>query len=83
MLAWDYALATLAALGGAVGLWMRSRHAVTLYVLSLVGVIIQFGYVFLATDLLARKGATAMLFPAFILVMAIVQIVVARRVSEG
>lgn len=81
--AWDYALATLAALGGAVALLMRSRHATGLYALSLLGVLIQFGYVFLATDLLARKGAAATLpFPLFIAVMACVQIAVARRAAR-
>lgn len=77
--AWDYALATLAALAGAIALLMRSRHAVVLYVVSLVGVVIQFGYVFLGTDLLAHKGAaTTLPFPAFIAIMGAVQIAVAR-----
>ena len=77
--AWDYALATLAALAGAIALLMRSRHAVMLYVLSLVGVVIQFGYVFVGTDLLAHKGAAATVpFPVFIALMGCVQIVVAR-----
>lgn len=77
--AWDYALATLAALAGAIALLLRSRLALVLYVLSLVGVVIQFGYVFLGTDLLAHKGAAATVpFPAFIALMACVQIVLAR-----
>ena len=77
--AWDYALATLAALAGTLALWMRSRSAMLLYVLSLIGVVIQFGYVFAATDLLAHKGTAATVpFPAFIALMACVQIVVAR-----
>ncbi len=75
---WAYALATLAALAGAIALLMRSRHAVALYVLSLVGVLIQFGYVFVGTDLLAHKGAAATVpFPMFITLMACVQILVA------
>ena len=73
--AWDYALATLAALGGAVALLMRSRQALTLYVVSLVAVVIQFGYVFAGTDLLAHKGAAATVpFPLFIALMGGVQI---------
>lgn len=77
--AWDYALATLAALAGAVALLKRSRQAVVLYVLSLVGVVIQFGYVFAGTDLLAHKGAAATVpFPMFIALMGVVQIVLAR-----
>jgi len=77
--AWDYALATLAALAGAIALLMRSRQAVMLYVLSLIGVVIQFGYVFVGTDLLAHKGAAATVpFPMFIVLMGCVQIVLAR-----
>lgn len=77
--AWDYALATLAALAGAIALCLRSRHAVALYALSLVGVVIQFGYVFIGTDLLAHKGVAATVpFPLFIVLMGCVQIVLAR-----
>lgn len=81
--AWDYALATVAALGGAIALWMRSRHALLLYVGSLVGVVIQFGYVFGATDLLAHKGAAATVpFPLFIGLMGVVQIGVTRLAAR-
>lgn len=81
--AWDYALATLAALAGAVALLMRSRLSVLLYVLSLVGVVIQFGYVFAGTDLLAHKGAAATVpFPLFIALMGVVQIVLARMAAR-
>lgn len=81
--AWDYALATLAALAGAIALLLRSRHALWLYGLSLAGVVIQFGYVFAATDLLPHKGAAATLpFPLFIAAMACVQIAVARLAAR-
>jgi hypothetical protein len=81
--AWDYALATLAALAGAIALLMRSRQAVVLYVLSLIGVVIQFGYVFVGTGLLAHKGAAAtVLFPMFIALMACVQVVQARFAAK-
>ena len=81
--AWDYGLATLTALAGAIALLMRSRQAMMLYVLSLVGVVIQFGYVFVGTDLLAHKGAAATVpFPMFIALMAGVQIVLARFAAK-
>lgn len=81
--AWDYALATLAALGGAIALLARSRHAVLLFVLSLAGVVIQFGYVFAGTDLLAHKGAAATVpFPMAIALMGCVQIAVARMAAR-
>lgn len=81
--AWDYAVSTLAALAGAVALLMRSRWAVPLYIVSLIGVVIQFGYVFLATDLMAHKGAAATVpFPATIALMAGMQIAVAQRAAR-
>jgi hypothetical protein len=81
--AWDYAIATLASLAGAMALLMRSRHAKVLYVVSLVGVVIKFGYVFLGTDLLAHKGAAVTLpFPAFIALMGAVQIAVAQMAAR-
>lgn len=81
--AWDYALATLAALAGAIALLMRSRQAMMLYVLSLIGVVIQFAYVFGGTDLLAHKGVAATVpFPMFIALMGCVQIVLARFAAE-
>lgn len=77
--AWDYAAATLASLAGAVALLVRSGRAVWLYGVSLLAVVIQFGYVFTATDLLAHKGAAATVpFPAFIVLMGVLQIVLAR-----
>lgn len=81
--AWDYALATLAGLAGAVALLMRSRLAVPLYVVSLIGVVIQFGYVFLGTGLMAHKGAAATVpFPAFIALMGVVQIAVSTMAAR-
>ena len=65
-------------MGGAVALLMRSRRALMLSVVSLVAVVIQFGYVFAGTDLLAHKGAAATVpFPLFIALMGGVQIGVA------
>ncbi|RYD59864.1 MAG: hypothetical protein EOP60_01080 [Sphingomonadales bacterium] len=72
---WDYAVAVGAGLLGSVALLARSRWAGLLYIFSLIAVLIQFGYVFFATDLLAHKGAAMTVpFPAFIIAMAILQI---------
>ncbi|HEX8302765.1 hypothetical protein [Sphingomonas sp.] len=72
---WDYAVAVGAALLGSIAMLARSRWAMTLYIVSLIAVVIQFGYVFFATDLLAHKGAAATVpFPAFIIAMAVMQV---------
>ncbi len=70
-----FALATLPALSGSAALLARSKFAWPLYALSLIGVILQFGWVFGATDMIAVKGAAvAVPFPLFILLMAVVQL---------
>ncbi|MBX9730631.1 MAG: hypothetical protein K2X59_04825 [Sphingomonas sp.] len=70
-----YWLAVLPALSGSMALLRRSRKAREVYIVSLIGVIAQFGWVFGATDLIAVKGAAATVpFPLFIFLMAIVQV---------
>lgn len=74
----------LAAVGGgflgSIALLLRSRLAISLYVVSLIAVLIQFGYVFLATDLIAVKGAAETVpFPIVILAVALFQLWLARR----
>lgn len=69
---WVFALATLPALIGAAALLMRSAIARPLYFLSLVGVVVQFGWVFGATDLIAVKGASATVpFPVAIFALGV------------
>ena len=63
----DYAVATGAMLLGALALLLRSRHAVALLTVSLVAVMIQFGWMFLATDIIAVKGPYVLYFPLLIL----------------
>ena len=70
-----FAAATIGGLAGSVALILRSKLAKPLYIVSLVAVIIQFGYLFVATDLIAHKGAfVATAFPIFIAVVAAFQI---------
>jgi hypothetical protein len=65
-----YAVAVWAGLLGAVGLLLRRNWAKLAFGLSLAGVVVQFGWTFLATDILATMGASAALFPAFIFAVA-------------
>jgi len=78
-----YAIAVLGGLFGAVALVLRSKLAVLLFVASLVGVVVQFGYVFAGTDMLAHKGPLVTIpFPLFIAAVAAFEIwfaVQARR----
>ncbi|MDO7833698.1 sugar transporter [Sphingobium sp. HBC34] len=69
-----FAVAVLAGTTGAIALLLRKRVALSLFLLSLIAVVVQFGYSFLGTDLIAVKGVpVATAFPIFIFVMAILQ----------
>lgn len=70
-----YAVAVGGGLLGAVALLLRSAAAKWLFLLSLIAVIVQFGYVFGGTGLLAHKGAAMTVpFPAFIAAVAVFQL---------
>ncbi|MGD9810099.1 MAG: sugar transporter [Sphingobium sp.] len=73
-----YAVAVLSAFSGAVALLMKRASAVPLFTVSLLGVLIQFSYTFLMTDLLAMRGPTTAIFPAFIISMAVIMLLYAR-----
>lgn len=75
-----YAIAVGAGTIGAILLLARKALAAALFLLSLLCVLVQFGYTFLGTDLIAIKGfLVATAFPAFIILMAIVQLLYARH----
>lgn len=66
-----YAVATVAGLLAALALLLRSAWARPLYVVSLVAVIVQFGWLFLTTDLIAVRGVAQVVpFPVFIAAVA-------------
>jgi hypothetical protein len=75
-----YGIAVGGGLLGALALLLRSRWAATLFAISLVAVVVQFGWTFLATDLLAAKGAGETVpFPLFITAVAVAQLWLARH----
>lgn len=63
---WVFAIATWAALGSGVALLLRRGLAVPLAVISLVAVVVMFGWFFAATDIVAAKGVWTTYFPAVI-----------------
>ncbi|MEA3390004.1 sugar transporter [Sphingobium sp. CCH11-B1] len=80
-----YAVAVGAGTLGALLLLMKKAAAATLFLVSLVAVLVQFGYTLGATDLIAQKGiVVAAGFPAFVILVAIVQLAYARSlVAKG
>jgi hypothetical protein len=74
----SYAVAVCAGTLGAIGLMMRKRLSVWLFLISLIAVLVQFSNpVLLATA--AKNGWGLMAFPAFIILVALVQYVLAWR----
>lgn len=67
-----FALAVLTGLLGAIGLLTRSRAMRILFIVSLIAAVVQFGYLFTTTDIIAHKGAgMALPFPILIIVIGI------------
>ena len=75
---WNFALAEAAGLAGLAALLLGRRLALPLLILSLLCVILQYGYLFATTDIVAVKGVWTTYFPAFIAAVCVVQITLAR-----
>jgi hypothetical protein len=80
-----YAIAVATGTLGAIALLLRKAIAAFLFLISLVCVIVQFGFTFLGTDLLEDKGwAVAIPFPAFVIAVALFEWLYARSlVGKG
>jgi hypothetical protein len=78
-----YAVSVFGGLLGALALLLKERRSIILFWISLVGVVVMFGYAFAATDLIAHKGAAQTIpFPAFIAAVAIFQIWFAKMAAR-
>jgi hypothetical protein len=74
-----YALAVFAGTGGAIGLLMRKSWAMPLFAVSLIAVLVQFTYPFIIADGIATLGASALIFPIFIIFVGAVQLWLSAR----
>jgi hypothetical protein len=72
-----YAIAVWVGTLATILLLFRRALAVSLYLVSLIAVVAQFSHTFFGTDILAVKGVGSAAFPAFILAVAVVQLVFA------
>ncbi|MEO6447027.1 MAG: hypothetical protein ABIZ91_19300 [Gemmatimonadaceae bacterium] len=66
-----YAIAVFGGTLASVGLLMRKSWATPLFVLSLIGIVVQMGHALLGTRLLEVKGASAAVLPVVLTVIAI------------
>jgi len=74
-----FAIAVLTGLIGCIGLLMRKRWAVTLFLVSLITVIVQFGYNVFGTELLSALGNSAAIMPIVVIVFAALLYLYAKR----
>lgn len=77
-----YALAVWMPTIADVLLLLKRKLALPFYGVGLIGVIVQFGYDFLATDLLAIKGMAVAVFPLVIVAIALVPIWFCREATK-
>ena len=66
-----FAVAVFGGLLGCLGLILRKRWAVPLFVLSLIGVLVQFGHALLQTSAVEVHGTQAVIGPVVIIVAGI------------
>lgn len=69
-----YALAVWVGLAGGIALLLRLRISRSLFIVSLIAVVVQFGWTFAATPMLTTVGPTAAVFPAFIIAVGMMAV---------
>ncbi|MDJ0655568.1 MAG: hypothetical protein QNJ40_15500 [Xanthomonadales bacterium] len=69
-----YAIAVFGGLAAAVVLCLKRRLAIPLFVVSLVAVVVQMGYVFVGINAVDILGPSAMTFPAIIILLGAFQL---------
>jgi hypothetical protein len=74
-----WAIGVWGSVAGSILLLMRSRHAVTAFLLSAIGAVISFGYQFSVDKPASMEGAAGAVIPVVILIAIVVQWYYARR----
>ena len=66
-----YGIATIGGLIGSIGLILRKRWSISILLISLICVLIQFGYTFFGTNALEIMGSEAFKMPIGIILIAL------------
>lgn len=80
---WVYAIAVFSGLFGAIALLLRKAWSIPLFVLSLVAIIVQFGYTFLVMKAAELLGAGAAAFPLLIFAIGVFLLWFALRAKRA
>ncbi|PEQ10801.1 sugar transporter [Novosphingobium sp. PC22D] len=83
--AWSaYAVAVWVGTAAALALLARRKVAAVLFAVSLAGVVVQFGWSFLGYGLIAKKGASTVVFPLVIATVGAFSVWYAsRKAADG
>jgi len=73
-----YGIGVLAGLLGCVGLLMRKKWAVPVFVVSLLGVLVHMGYSLLLTDNIKVLGPTVAILPVIVILICIALVVYSK-----
>ena len=76
-----WAIGVWGSVAGSVLLLMRSRHAATAFLLSIVGAASSFAYQFTADSPASMEGGAAMIMPIAIMTLIVAQWYYARRMA--
>lgn len=80
--AWSaYAIAVWGATLASILMLMKRGLAVAVYAVSLIAVVARFGHDFFATDMLTVTGWMGALFPIFIFIVGVVELLFARAMK--
>ena len=69
-----YAIAVFVGLAGAIMLCLRKKLAIPLYIVSLVAVVVQMGYISFGMNSVEVRGAVSLVFPVIIIVLGALQL---------
>lgn len=69
-----YALTVWIGLAGAICLLLRLKFARSAFAVSLVCIVVMFGYLFVATPMIASMGVSSTYFPIFIFVAGVAEL---------
>jgi len=70
-----YAVAVFGGTLGSLALLLRKAWAVPVLVVSLIGILLQMGHAFFASAMIEVQGMTAVVFPLFIIAIAVYLVV--------
>ncbi|MFK7846555.1 MAG: hypothetical protein AB8G77_14745 [Rhodothermales bacterium] len=66
-----YAIAVFAGTLASIALLLKKAWAIPVFILSLVGILVQMGHAFFMSDMLAIQGAGAAVLPVLIIIVAV------------